>query len=148
MAKQGKFGWYPCDIETYHKLKAINFAFDQAVHKMKAWERWDRKDVKNRVVRKKLKDSTGRVVGYGLAEPMPEPPLCPIFFKKAVKLVNFQNGVYYKAGIEKTFVEMSQGSVYDDYRKARYPVSTEAEVQSFNISLEKINELYLAIKHK
>jgi hypothetical protein len=149
MAHQGKYGWYPCDLGTYHKLKAINLAFDQAVHKMKAWERWERKDPKNRVIRRKLKDSTGQVVGYGLAEPMPEPELCPVFCKKVVKKVNFDKASnYHKDGINRTFVELAESSVYADYRKARYPVASEAEVMPLDISEVRIDKLYLAIKNR
>jgi hypothetical protein len=149
MAHQSKYGWYPCDIETYHKLKAINLAYDQAIHKMKAWERWERKDPKNRVIRKKLKDSTGRVVGYGIAELQPEPEICSIFCKKILKKVNFDKANnYYKDGIERIFIEQLEGSVYDDYRKARYPMASEAEVRPLIMSMDRIDKLYLAIKNK
>lgn len=144
---KGKFGWYPCDITTYHKLKAINLAFDQAVHKMKAWERWERKDPNNRVSRKKLKDSTGRVVGYGVAEPITEPDICSVFCNKVVRKVNWdKNGTYYKDGIERTFVECG-ASFYEDYRKARYPIENEADCQKLSRSLEEIDKLYLLIKN-
>lgn len=149
MAHQGKYGWYPCDLETYHKLKAINLAYDQAIHKMKAWKRWERKDPKNRVIRRKLKDSTGQVVGYGLAEPMSEPEICPVFCKKVVKKVYFDKANnYHKNGLDWTDVELIESSVYDDYRKARYPVASEAEVIQLDIGQGRIDKLYLAIKSR
>jgi hypothetical protein len=131
MTQQGKWGWYPCNIEVYHKLKAINLAYDNALHQMKTWQRWNRKDPKNRVSRKKLKDSNGQVVGYGIAEPIAEPEICPIFSKK-----------------NKDLVKMIENSVYEDYRKARYPVGSEAEVLPLSINLAKIDKLYSAIKDR
>lgn len=147
MTHQGKFGWYPCDLETYRKLKAINLAYNEAIHKLKAWERWERKDPQNRVIRKKLKDSTGQVVGYGIAEPMPEPEVCLVFCEKIVKSVSYdKNGTYHKNGIDRTFVKMIEDSVYDDYRKARYPVPSEADIKPLFMNLDRINQLFSDIK--
>lgn len=148
-AQQGKWGWYPCDMATYQKLKAINLAYDKALHQMKAWQRWERKDPKNRVSRKKLKDSNGQVVGYGIAEPLPEPEICPIFTSKVVKKCVWDRANnYHKDGIDRTFVKMTQDSVYDDYRKARYPVPSWAEVQPLSMDLDKIDKIYLSIKDR
>jgi hypothetical protein len=65
------------------------------------------------------------------------------------KKVNFDKANnYYKDGINRIFIEKVEDSVYDDYRKARYPVASEAEVQPLFMSMDRIDKLYLAIKNK
>jgi hypothetical protein len=143
MRQQGKYGWYPCDIETYHKLKKLNMAFNKALHEKAAWERWDRKEPQNRVIRAKLKNSSGQVVGYAVAVPQPEPELTSIFCKKVIKNVKWgKKGQYYKDGKDETFVEMVDLPIYQDYYNARYPVVGEEGVSSLKMNLELINELH------
>ena len=143
MRQQGKYGWYPCDIETYHKLKKLNMAFNKALHEKAAWERWDRKEPQNRVIRAKLKDSTGRVVGYQASIPMPEPELTSIFCKKVVKRVQWgKKGGFFKDGIDETHIELSDLPIYQDYCNARYPVAGEEGVSSLKMNMEIINELH------
>jgi hypothetical protein len=125
---QGKYGYYPCDWDTYRKLKAINFAYSKALHGKKQWERWERKDPKNRVIRVKLKNSAGQVVGYQAPIPMSEPPICPVFCKK----INFDKVVI-------------SDSLYDDYRRARYPKPIPEAVEHLKNNLETINWLYSQI---
>lgn len=140
---QGKYGWYPCDRETYHKLKKLNMAWNKALHAKARWERWDRKEPQNRVIRNKIRNSNGRVVGYQAPVPMPEPAVSPIFCNKILKNVKIdKKGNYHKDGKIETFIEMIGLSIYEDYRKARYPVATEAECTSLSMSLSEIDELY------
>lgn len=142
MKQQGKYGWYPCDWATYQKLKKLNMAYDKALHEKACWERWDRKEPQNRVVRNKLKDLAGRVVGYAAPTPLPEPELTSIFCKKVVRKVQFdKKGNYHKDGVEETFVEVEKMSIYEDYRKARFP-STEDNVGSLSLKSELIDELH------
>jgi len=143
MKQEGKYGWYPCDVETYHKLKALNMAFTKALHEKAAWDRWDRKEPQNRVIRAKLKNSAGQIVGYAVAVPQPEPALTSIFCKKVIKNVKWgKKGQYYKDGKDETFAELVDLPIYADYRKARYPVAGEEGVDGLSMKLELINELY------
>lgn len=143
MKQQGKWGYYPCDWETYRKLKELNMAYTKAMHEKAAWERWDRKEPQNRVIRGKLKNSSGQVVGYQAPLPMPEPELTSIFCKKVVKKVIWgKKGQYYKDGKEETFVELTDLPIYEDYRKARYPVVEEEGVTGLSMKLDLINELH------
>ena len=142
-AHQGKFGWYPCDWATYRKLKALNLVYFKALQGKKRWERWERKDPKNRTIRGKLKDSAGRVVGYKAPLPMPEPEICPIFCEKIVTKVNFcKNGI----NITEVARVVIEDSLYDDYRNARYPKATKEEVQPLSLNLDTINQLYNKLK--
>lgn len=143
MRQQGKHGWYPCDWATYQKLKALNMDFDKALHQKAAWERWDRKEPQNRVMRARLKDSTGKVVGYAAPIPLPEPELSSIFLKKVVKKVQWsKKGGYHKDGIEETFVELDKLPIFEDYWKSRYPVAGEEGVSPLSLKLDEIEELH------
>jgi hypothetical protein len=148
MRNQGKYGWYPCDIDTYRKLKKLNMAYTKAQHEKAAWDRWDRKEPQNRVMRGKLKNSSGQVVGYQAPLPMPEPELTSIFCKKVVRNVKWgKKGQFYKDGKDETYVELTDLPIYQDYRNARYPVAGEEGVSEFSSSkLDLINELHAKLK--
>ena len=45
---QSKWGFHPCDRETFKKLKAIKKAYWQAVYDFYNWWRWERKEPQNR----------------------------------------------------------------------------------------------------
>jgi len=140
---QGKYGWYPCDRETYHKLKKLNMALTQAIRKKSAWDRWDRKEPQNRVIRTKIRDSLRRVIGFQEPVPMPEPEVYGIFCQKVVKNVKVgKKGQYYKDGCDETFVEMNGLSICEDYKKSRYPVATKEECVELSLNTAQINELY------
>jgi hypothetical protein len=146
MRQQGKYGWYPCDWATYRKLKALNIDYDKALHEKARWERWERKEPQNRVVRAKLKDSKGNVVGYAAAIPQTEPEITSIFLTKVVRKTQWKNGKYYKDGIDETVVELTSLPIFEDYWKSRYPVAGEEGVSSLSMNLDLINELYNKLK--
>jgi|SRR5581483_5304168 len=130
MAHKGKFGWYPCDWATYQKLKKLNMVYDKALRSKARWDCWNRKEPQNRVSRVKLKDSSGRVVGYGVSVPLKEPEVCPIF---CVKIGNL--------------VKMVDLPIYQDYCRARYPVLGEEGVSGLSMSLELIEKLHNILKN-
>lgn len=45
---KSRWGFHPCDYETFRKLKAIHKWFWEFLHDYAAWQRWDRKFPKNR----------------------------------------------------------------------------------------------------
>jgi hypothetical protein len=139
----GKWGWYPCDRETYHKLKKLNMVWTKALRSKAQWERWDRKEPQNRVIRARIRDSLNRVIGFQEAVPIPEPELSGPFCQKVIRNVKFgKKGQYYKDGCDETFVEMNGLPICDDYRKARFPVATEAECVGLTLSAAEIDDLY------
>jgi hypothetical protein len=140
---KGRYGWYPCDWETFKKLKELNKALTKARHQKAAWERWYRKMPHNRVMRTKLKDSNGRTVGYAAPVPMPEPKLCPLFCEKYTKKVQWdKHHVYHKGGVEETFVDLTTLPIEKDYRLARYPAPAEEACEPLSLQADVINELY------
>ncbi len=135
-AFQSKWGFHPCDRETCKKLKEINKFLTKARHQKAAWERWDRKMPHNRVIRRKLRDSQGRAVGYAAPEPMPEPELDSVFCHK-------QTGPRHQWTKEEvTTVSLVYAEMENYYREARYPVHEEACSVFSQSTLRMIEEIY------
>jgi hypothetical protein len=88
-----------------------------------AWRRWNAKLPHNRVRHPRVRDSGGKVVGYGEPVPVPEPPLPAVGCRKVIRP---------SGRIE---VELAGPSGADlrrlqaAYRLARLPRPTEAEVE-------------------
>jgi hypothetical protein len=124
---KGKYGYYPCNYEMYKKLKRLNLLYFDAMKSKNKWERWYKKDPHNRVTRQKLRDSSGRVVGYEAPLPVAEPEVCPIFCKK-ITYSSFRDkkGNYHKDGVDLVKIEM-QPDVFNWYCRARYPAVTESK---------------------
>lgn len=76
---QSRWGYHPCDYETFKKLKLISKAYRKAIVMVSRWKRWKRKDPKNRVIRQKIRNDMGQVIGYEQPTPMPEPKICTVF---------------------------------------------------------------------
>jgi len=70
---ESKFGFHPCDRETYMKLKKLNHWFFQAQQRAARWNRWARKDKQNRVIRRFIRNDKGQKIGCKIVGPMPEP---------------------------------------------------------------------------
>lgn len=96
---KGRWGWYPCDYETYRKLKRLNFLAFQCLRRLGEHARWERKDPKNRVIRTR---NGPRRDGHPLlvVGPLPEPVLGPI-------------------------LRVTANAIAADYRLARFPSDTE-----------------------
>jgi hypothetical protein len=64
-----RFGFYPCEYDTYRKLRRLNFLRLLSLRQDARYERWARKLPHNRILRKR-----GRVVyENGKTVPCPEP---------------------------------------------------------------------------
>lgn len=72
---KGKFGYYPCDKETYLKLKNLNFLFLQAQKQAARWHRWSMKEPQNQVVKKTIRNEQGQRIGYEVVGKTFEPPI-------------------------------------------------------------------------
>jgi len=77
---QGKYGYYPCDKETFLKLKALYKEYVKAQHQGAAWHRWARKSPKNRIIKHYISDEVkGRILKS--TEMQKEPKICPYFLE-------------------------------------------------------------------
>jgi hypothetical protein len=125
---EGRWGFYPCDYETYRKIKLLHKWYWEAIRDWANWCRWERKEPQNRVIKRKVKDSKGNTVGREVVGPKPEPVVCPHFLR------NGKPSPWY--GVE------SHGlGTY--YAMARYPKKTAEEVKHFGShELKRLMDLY------
>lgn len=77
---RGRWGFHPCDYETFKKLKALHKEYWRAVRQRSAWFAWEAKQPQNRVRRPKIRNEQGQVTGHGDPVPWVEPELSKIFF--------------------------------------------------------------------
>ena len=114
---ESRWGFHPCDHDTFLKLKFIKKCYFQTLHDKAVWERWERKHPDNRVIRKWHRDADGRKIGCEIVGPRPEPKYCP-----------------YRLG-----------SFFDDCEHARMPLNKE-DVRPLRHSVDKINQQYYQVK--
>jgi hypothetical protein len=140
---QSRWGFHPCDYQTYRKLKFLNLAYLKAVRQAHAWMRWKRKDPHNRVIRRRKRDDKGQTIGHEKPIPTPEPRICEVFSRKILeKCYVDKKGNYCKEGfMEEKVVTLDLGTV-EDYAACRKPRATMEEVIPLRNSLEAINELF------
>ena len=117
---KSKRGYHPCDYTTFQKLKAIKKWYYEWLHASAAWERWDRKEPQNRVIRRTIKDDKGNKIGREVVGKQPEPVVCP-YFRKI--------GTWFLA----------------DFDNARMP-REQADVVPLSHTIDQINQLYFKIK--
>jgi hypothetical protein len=111
-------------------LKRLNGLWGTALRQKAAWDRWNRKLPHNRVRRQRIRDSSGRPVGYTLPTPVPEPELPAELTEK----VSLPSG--------RVEVRLREPGVAAAYRLARYPKATAPEVVPLPLSDEAIRQLY------
>lgn len=148
---QSKWGWHPCDKEVFLKLKELNKIFVDALHKKAAWERWERKEPRNRVGRQKLRDSNGKAVGYGIPVPLNEPELNGLLEKQMYFSDVDRSGKYNIVKGKVVPVEKGKVSfihqaelIAQEYKYARTPQPSDKGVRQLKLSVETIDRLLIA----
>lgn len=114
---ESRWGHYPCDYETYRKLKYINKWYWETIYARADLERWERKEPQNRVIRRWIRNDKRQKIGHEVVGVRPEPKTCPHF--------GFNDN---KFGY--------------DYELARYPAAKEL-VRPLANSINQINQMYL-----
>lgn len=117
---KSRWGFHPCDYETFRKLKTIHKWYYKALHDYAKWERWYRKEPQNRVIRCWIRNAAGNKIGSRIVEIQQE----PLFF-------------YLGAGQWRRFTS--------DYQNARQPVE-EKNVLPLRNTLSEIDDLYNKLK--
>lgn len=138
-AYQSRWGYHPCDYETYQLLKRLHALYLRARRQYAAWRRWARKRPHNRVVRQTLRDGAGRKVGSRVVGMQPEPPLCPVFCRK-VHVHRRRTG----AAAAEPEVDVAFAVPWDvaaAYRTARTPAVTAEGVQALPCPPEEVRRL-------
>jgi hypothetical protein len=142
MAHHARWGWYPCDYETYRLLKALNRLCEQAQRQYAAWQRWRRKAPHNRVLRRAVVDDGGNKVGTEVVGPSSEPVLPPLFcFRRQVWTNWSEDGRPLKAARLVDSVEFDDHGIEETYHRARRPVATEQQVERLPLSAEEVRRL-------
>ncbi len=142
MAHRSRWGWHPCDYETFRLLKRLHAVYWRALRQFAAWQRWKRKLPHNRVLRRRVVDAQGRKVGSEIVGPMPEPPLHPLFCTRTRVVRNWtRDGRYVKDGETTERVAFHDHGIPDAYRAARKPAATEAEVAPLKLTAEVIRRM-------
>lgn len=120
---QSKFGFHPCDKATFLKLKKLHKYYWMTVQKFHEWQRWERKQPQNRVLREYFRDENNRKCGFKVIGPKPEPKYCPHF-------------ITVKSWVGKVMDER----VLYDYQNARHPVDKD-QVKPLNLTHAQIDSL-------
>jgi hypothetical protein len=136
MAHQSRWGWYPCDYETFLCLKKLNARCLKALRGFAAWRRWQRKMPHNRVLRETILDDQGCKAGSRVVGPRPEPPLDPLFCTRHP--VTRYHGPGTPAGERVCFSDLG---IPRAYGSARRPVAAEALVRPLELSRDEIRRL-------
>jgi hypothetical protein len=111
-------------------LKELNRLWVRALHEAAAWRRWHRKLPHNRVRRERLRDGTGRHIGYGSPQPVPEPRLSSPFCRTA----ELPSG--------KMDVFLEDRGIAAGYRLARRPCATAEEVKPLPVSEADVRRMF------
>jgi len=163
---ESKWGYHPCDRETYMKLKKLNYWFLKAQKRAAEWNRWARKDEHNRVIREFIRNDKGQKIGVEILGPKPEPqniegPFCNFHTAKENNRYGCRrtSQTYWlnkgDLQIEWETMRAKNGERYcyhsglyvdsfgidRDYQNAKRPTTKES-VQPLKNSVEQIDELY------
>ena len=111
-AHQSRWGYHPCSYETFAELKLLKKYHWRWIYAQAAWERWDRKHPDNRVIRQRVRNDEGQVIGYNTS-PRPEPKVGPYISEK----------------------------VLADFDRARFPTDSPEDVDPLRLSLVEIDAL-------
>ena len=130
---EGRFGFYPCDYDTYQKIRKIYNAYLKSLSQNASWWRWTNKQPQNRVIRRWKRDAQGRRCGCEIVGKRPEPSINPVFWN--------MSPLYHRPVMNRVIID----KVIADYRRARYPMKRAEDVVSLSMSNEEIENLFNSI---
>ena len=130
MISKSKFGFHPCDRETFKKLKTLHKFYWQTLHDYANWVRWDRKEPQNRVIKKYFRTEDGERCGSEIVGPRPEPTYCKVF-----EIIRKGWGVYIPSDM----------GIIESYHNARMPKSDKESVKPLKLSEAQIDKLYQSV---
>jgi hypothetical protein len=140
---RSRWGFHPCDYPSHRKLKFLNQVYLRAVRLAHAWERWQRKDPHNRVVRRRIRNEKGQTIGYEPPVPLPEPRICDVFSEKVFEQRHVdKKGNFSREGFTDEKVVTNGGWIPAAYASARKPVADPAEVRPLQHTVAELDELY------
>lgn len=134
-AFQSRWGFHPCDYETYLLLKQLNGLCEQARAAYADWQRWARKQPQNRVIRQQQRNENGQRIGSTVVGPRPEPALSALFCTRT-RIV--QAATQDALGVRVAFDPLR---VPEAYRLARTPAPTTAAVAPLPWTADELRTL-------
>lgn len=142
-----RWGFHPCDHETYLLLKLLHARYQAALRAHARWRRWFRKKPTNRVIRQYVCDTQGRKAGHDVVGRQPEPRQCPLFGRRAEVLGHWSaDGGFLPVGRPQPgFVLLPDPGIAAAYRAARTPAATPEEVRPLPLSPAAIRQLAAAL---
>src|SRR5262249_45094399 len=132
---RSKWGFHPCDYQTYLLLKELNRLYEKAIRAYAAWRRWARKQPQNRVVRRWLRTAQGQRIGCEVVGPLLEPRLSRLFCTKTEVV---QSGTGNRLGVRVAFDALG---VPEAYRTARTPAASAEAVKLLPWTADEIRRL-------
>jgi len=140
---QSRWGYHPCDYETFVLLKLLNARWLVAQRRHAQWQRWFRKKPANRVVRRWLRDGEGRKIGREVVGRQPEPRVCPLFCKRVTVVSHWsESGECLPAGREVDgYALLAPLGIPKTYRAARTPAPTAEAVRPLPLTAAEIRRL-------
>lgn len=124
---QSRFGFHACNYETYKKIKKLYGFYWKALRRNAEWERWNRKEPQNRILRKWYRNEKGQKTGFEIVGPKPEPQRYPIF-----GTLNY---------VPKGGHALKAMGVVDAYLTAKHPYATPEAVKPLGLSVEQIDNM-------
>jgi hypothetical protein len=142
VAYRSRWGWHPCDYETYLLLKRLNARCERAARRHGEWRRWRRKQPHNRLLREPVVDHKGRGVGTRVVGPKPEPVLDPLFcVRRQVRTFRGPDGQPLKEARWVEEVSFCDLGIPEAYRAARRPVPAEGQVPALRLTPAEVRRL-------
>lgn len=136
---KSRWGFHPCSFEEFRALRSLWKSVQERRRRVAAWHRWGAKAPHNRVTRERIRGADGRVVGYTVGKPTPEPPLPAV----ACRTVTRPSGK-----VEVEFAGPSGADLrrlQEAYRSARRPRATDAEVEPLPVAKEEVAKWLAAL---
>jgi hypothetical protein len=104
---------------------------------------WKRKDPRNRVTRRRIRNAKGQTIGYEPPSPFAEPRLCPIFSHKVLEQRHVdKKGNLFREGFLDEKIVTDDLEIACDYAGARKPAKEPSDVRPLHVSIESIDALY------
>lgn len=147
MTVRSKWGWHPCDYETFLQLRELHRDYWAALRRFAEWQRWARKHPQNRVIRRRLRDASGRKIGTEVIGPRPEPELDAFFcVRQPVLHVRQEGGQVQRQ--ETSLVSFLDHGIPLAYRLARRPMPDPEQVPPLPMDPAQVRALLEALNRK
>jgi hypothetical protein len=145
---RSRWGFHPCDYETYRRLKFLNQLYLKAVRLAHGWQRWKRKDAHNRVICRHIRNELGQTVGYEPPVPLAEPKICPVFTRMVLEKRHVdKKGRFFPEGFIDEGVVTDDFGVAADYAAARTPAADQTQVRPLHRTVAELDALCAKARH-